>query len=467
MQITDMSPDVNGTTKTKDFSMAQWMGRLFKDTDNKVYLFLLLGLLVGTFGSTSLTPPSNKLSYGLFGVLLLVFFYRTVVRDRLGKLSGIKIQFQDVIPLLLLAVWCYGLVRGAYLGNDNVLRNFAGMTLYGIYYVLLVARLDKFDLLRCVLYAAAVNVCYMFGFFIWDKAFSPYFYGHAAFAAPDVRDYYSETLILVAMPVILIFYALFSSKAKSSMADPLKKRPMLIVLLCLYVFALIQISFSKAAVVFYIACLGIFALYFCKNVFRFIRHRQFASFSAIVLAACLALYPAIITLSAYIPSTVVDQITAYIPDAAIRIVPDPSVRAQQALLQGEARVVRDQQAAALIEDLSFFGKGLGATLDSGYKRDPAGYGFEANYWNLVHKFGVFSLVIAFTYLFMAVKILTGLARFKSRYFSLASCALGVGLIMGFGNPVLMSPVMVCLQCIVFYWLRSDGREHTAAAERSA
>jgi hypothetical protein len=439
--------------------------RIFKDAGNKAHLFLLFGLLIGTFGSTSLTAPSNKLSYGLFVGLALVFFFRVGFHERLRTLLKLEFQPYDAIPLLLLAVWAYGLARGVYFGNNNVLRNFAGMTLYFIYYILLVEKINKFDLLRCVLYAAAVNACYMFGFFIWDKIFSQYFYGHAAFGALDVRDYYSETLMLLAAPIILIFHKLFSFKARTGLADHLKHRPGLVVLLCLYVFAFLQISFSKATVVFYMACLFVFMAYFCRNVLGFIWHRQVTSLLTITLAVCLSLYPVMMTLNAYIPETVRDKIETYVPESARRFIPETSVRAHQVLIQGEAQVVRKQQAAALKQDLSILGKGLGALLSTGYKRDAEGYGFEANYWNLLHKFGVFSLFIYFVYFFIAYKILVGLMRFKSRYFSLASGAIFVGLIMGFGNPVLMSPVMVCLQCIALYWLRNDNQRRPVKTEQ--
>ncbi|MEP6593493.1 MAG: hypothetical protein ABJC51_07365, partial [Acidobacteriota bacterium] len=113
---------------------------------------------------------------------------------------------------------------------------------------------------------------------------------------------------------------------------------------------------------------------------------------------------------------------------------------------------RRRQAANLVADLRFSGRGLGAPVRSNL-RDPGSYGFEHNYLNLLHKFGVFALVIFGVYVVTLARMVLAARRFRTRHLALASTALAAGLIMGFGNPMLMSPIMVTLHCIVLYWLR--------------
>ena len=115
--------------------------------------------------------------------------------------------------------------------------------------------------------------------------------------------------------------------------------------------------------------------------------------------------------------------------------------------------IRRNQSAAIAEDLHFFGKGLGAGLASGYTRDARGYGFEQNYLNLVHKFGIFAVLIFMAYGGTAWWIVAAAKHPRTRILALASTPFYVGLIVGYGNPTLMSPIMVVVHAVVLYWFR--------------
>jgi hypothetical protein len=132
----------------------------------------------------------------------------------------------------------------------------------------------------------------------------------------------------------------------------------------------------------------------------------------------------------------------------------------------QAKSVRREMIVAFLHDLHPLGRGLGAPL-KGNTRDPMGYGFEQNYLNLAHKFGVLALVIFASYTVALVRIALGLSRFRTRHFAFAAAAFIAGLIMGLGNPTLMSPVMVTLHCMVLYWLRYERAVHTRGRTQSA
>jgi hypothetical protein len=125
----------------------------------------------------------------------------------------------------------------------------------------------------------------------------------------------------------------------------------------------------------------------------------------------------------------------------------------------QAKIARREMTIAFLHDLHPLGRGLGAPL-KGNKRDPMGYGFEQNYLNLLHKFGVFALVIFGAYLVACLRIVLAISAFRTRHFAFASAAFLAGLIMGLGNPTLMSPIMVTLHCMVLYWLRPEGSGQT-------
>lgn len=121
--------------------------------------------------------------------------------------------------------------------------------------------------------------------------------------------------------------------------------------------------------------------------------------------------------------------------------------------------VRAEQAKYLINEFSFWGSGLGSSLDSGYKRDETGYGFELTYLNIVHKLGVFSSFLFITYL---LTVFLGLKNiFHNRYVLESFFALGLMafLVVGAGNPILLSPLAVFFHMLAIYFLLTCSRDY--------
>jgi hypothetical protein len=126
--------------------------------------------------------------------------------------------------------------------------------------------------------------------------------------------------------------------------------------------------------------------------------------------------------------------------------------------------IREEQALALWNELSFLGAGLGSSLMSGYKRDETGYGFELTYLNLLHKLGFFSIPIFSLYIYTFIQSLSWLFRdYKNilPYICLGGCCY---MIVGIGNPLLLSTVTVTLHCSILYLIvkmkgKNDQRMH--------
>jgi hypothetical protein len=108
---------------------------------------------------------------------------------------------------------------------------------------------------------------------------------------------------------------------------------------------------------------------------------------------------------------------------------------------------RYSQADAVIDELTIFGKGWGATFSSpDLDRDENGYSIELSYPNLFHKIGIFSCIYFIIYLFIIFK---GLKRLSFNNFVNNKEGLYVigsiyYLFMALGNPVLFSPINVVL-----------------------
>ncbi len=568
-------------------------------------LFSLLLILGGTVGATSVTSPDNRVSYAGFALLLVLASVRGVRRQaNLLRLPRPLLAY-DLMPVALIAVWLYGIVRGFAAQNPplHVLHNFFGMTLYAVYYVLLGRGVRRSDLVRCVVLAAGVTAVIMFGFFLFDKAWGRVAAHPTYFRFFAVRDYYSETQMLLLAPAALLVHQLLSPPARRPWRTGTLSSALL---LYAYLFAFLQISLSKATLLAYLLGAAVTVLAMNRSILRLATHGGLLRLAAAAGTIALSLYP-LAHLLAYVaepvPPAAVSEMAAATeaptaatsPTAPAGFAADagaaakPQTRAAPAALldfiaavqstvaadgriwigadnaalfagsvvgllypgasnghagdivaieQGsrsdikaavdrlgirylivqtaqpplhlfaacrfdrplvrsdvitvtaqsryafelyavdgcrrpsligrlpdavvESKRLRREQAAAIIADLHLLGRGLGAPV-RGDRRDPGSYGFEHNYLNLLHKFGVFALVIFSVYAVTLARMVRLASGFRTRHRVLASTALVSGLIMGFGNPMLMSPVTVTLHAIVLYWLRPPQVRNGAAA----
>lgn len=118
--------------------------------------------------------------------------------------------------------------------------------------------------------------------------------------------------------------------------------------------------------------------------------------------------------------------------------------------------LRYKQLDYMLQDLTFWGKGLGATVPGMIRSDEAPYGFELTYINLVHKFGLFSIVLFSNWLYMFIKSFSFLLKKKSLFYSsVALSSLGY-MFPSIGNPLLMHPGLVILNCLTLYLLRLEN-----------
>jgi hypothetical protein len=117
--------------------------------------------------------------------------------------------------------------------------------------------------------------------------------------------------------------------------------------------------------------------------------------------------------------------------------------------QSLGNVERYAQARELLRDLVPFGHGLGAPITSGYSRSVTyPYGFELSFLNVVHKFGVLSLVY-FAFLFYSVyRILRSRKPILER-----SAALGL---LGYTFPAIGNPVLFAVQAVFLHMLALHG-----------
>lgn len=481
------------------------------------YFFVCI-VLVGTIGATSFCMPNNVLSYVGFGFLAVYFLVSLSITSSPKK--QVKLYLQDLIPMALLIVWGYGVIRGLSLGNEpsNVFRNFFGLVIYSSYFIFVALGLEVKRIYRVVLTSAVAVGFVMYSVFIWDKVFSKYFYIESDFAQMNVRSYYSDNMVLLCGTLILL--SLFFMRRFFSFN--------VLILIALNSFALLQITFSKPLLIYY-------AIYLLIQIFILIFNFKNIYGRGIVLLSlliCLAIYPLKVEFSnnKYLDAFLGEINSTYFQDLfggstiGERLSKDnqhlsqTETRSTKGLMEKQDHLSKDQgktlaqneafgvnqgevvrstkifdgdsaleekvktskssavittnmnletqemqsielrraQGRHLKDEIEIFGSGLGAGLKSGFKRDVRGYGFENTYLNIAHKFGIFSALILFAYLYTSFLIYKGFSKNEYYNFSAISTTFFGGLIVALGNPIIFSPSFIMMHVITLYFFRPSN-----------
>lgn len=115
------------------------------------------------------------------------------------------------------------------------------------------------------------------------------------------------------------------------------------------------------------------------------------------------------------------------------------------------------QARELVADYTFWGKGLGASLSSGYSRDELSYGFELSFHNLVHKLGVMSSFVFFVIAIPFVKAIRKIVSGKDLPAAVLSLSLMLYIFPSLGNPTLIAPEYITFNVIAYYLMMPQKR----------
>lgn len=368
------------------------------------------------------------------GALLNIYIGRSIhfglnFNDaRFGPLDKICSKILVFIWLGIVISWGYGVVLGLLnqVPAEFVFRNFFGLLIYIICPVLFFLLPKRKDLIVTVILAGFVQVIY------GVQAFLSIFKDPSLFivqnSLSDSRSFYSTGLVIIfplfatSLAHFMLPRKLFFNDYDSAIIDSTKK----IYFLMIVAFALIVPAMSKGFIlavfmlIVYLILISIFYLFKTGTITK-------VSIFALILLSSLFAYLFFNYFDLIVYSFSSDEIS---------------------------NAKRSEQYNYLISDLSLAGHGLGAPLSSGFSRDASGYGMELTYLNIIHKLGVFSVFLFSSYLltiFVAtIRIVRGIYVFES-VFVLGSMGY---LVVGAGNPILLSTVGVTLHSIGMYLLVS-------------
>lgn len=355
-----------------------------------------------------------------YGILSAFLFYYVVVRRSI-KSFAINAYIEDVIARNFLLVWLYGLVVGLLFGNNisHVIANFAGMVCYSLYFILVkekpsVDRLTKVLLLGGVVISlySIIRMCsYIFGVKL------PLISDEVGMASTgQFRLFFSNMSII---------YVLLGCSFFSFMYNPplIKRR-----LWCFFISfsSLVFVSASKGFMlgVLYVLFVSIF-VFFYKNL-----HESKA------LPKLFLILILIISLLFLLSTFEYIEVLYKIFDN-----------------EDSSNEVRFEQLIYLLKDITFLGHGLGASVPGVVRDDAAPYGFELTYINLIHKFGILSLVLFANWFYMFYKSLNYCIHRRNIKQSIAVMSSLGYLMPAIGNPTLMHPSLVVMNSVALYLLR--------------
>lgn len=383
-----------------------------------VILFLIL--------ATNFTTSSY---YIMFIIVSLVV--GVVVSRRMNFPLYLK---EDYIAFSFLAVWGYGFIMGLIRGNNPayVCSNFAGMICYVFYFYLIYIKADLRSLSKIIISAGILLSCisilrlfsYVFGVSI------PLIAGDVGISSTGQLRVYFSTLCVSYSALGISFYALLNKKYIPQ-DSILKNRILALLIFTLATASLFFIASSKGFLLGGIATIFIIIVALYSK--RIIKGKIPYSLMPIIILIAI-IFGFLVYLDYF------------------------SIFEMMFNAEDSSNKVRYDQLTYLIDDINLLGNGLGAVIPGVIRSDEGPYGFELTYINLIHKFGVFSLVLFGNWIYMFFSLFKKiLTRTHVFYSIIAVSALGY-LFPSIGNPLLMHPSLVILNSIVLYYIRVINNE---------
>ena len=371
------------------------------------------------------------LGYVLYGVLVATFLVNAITSTR----PGFGFILLDLVPASFVVCWFYGLVLALAYGNDreSVIRNFAGMTCYGLYFIFRSAAVSRPALTRLLLYVAFSNMLVGFVLMIVGILSGGLVYSIFDLASGNVRVIYSGNVsIAFCVIAVSVFRSLGVLDGWQKYVGGGRFLRWLVesdLFFYLSSFYYIVLPYGRGFIINY------FILMVVAPVFSILITGKFRAWGYVRRSFVLILF-----FLGYMLSS--DSFSE-----------NSSAAGDFFRLDHRSNETRLEQGAALREEFTFLGAGLGAPLKSRYSRDERGYGFEQSYENLMHKVGLFSVILFFMYAYTVVVATRAVFAGLDMY-SVLSLALGFCfLIPSAGNPMLFAPVHVALHCISLYLSR--------------
>jgi hypothetical protein len=360
-----------------------------------------LSLIISCIFIFSYFGKNTSLAY-IFSVLVFMF----VLFDLLVSGRKLKIEL-IIISLFLLIIQIVYFLKGNINGAPLVdsIRNFSGFYLFPFFFIAFYSmRVYKIEVPKIVTKTLIISLPFLLLQYYYKPNFSA---GETVADISELRSIYSIASFLLCGYCLIL---LCDYKSNVYRRYNNFSHYYMLAALCLISVAALLLSFSKVVLVFLFALI----LYVLIRYF-------FLWF---------------IWLSVYLAFFYFSEINDYL-----------EILISGYNFKSEGNTLRFEQASHLINGLSLFGSGLGVPLES-FSRRTQGYGFELSYLNIMHKYGIFSLLYFFLF-FTPIIIVAKRYLFNTiRKYDQAYLHVSPLILASFMNPFISHPIIILL---VSYW----------------
>jgi hypothetical protein len=384
----------------------------------KGVILALLFCCIGIFFSTGIC-------YVAFLIIILITGI-SILKKR--KFTLAFNQFEDLIPLIFIIVWLYGVIMGIIRGNEPkyIIANFAGMVVYMFYYVLIIFKLPKISVFKTAFYAGiTISIITVIIFYLNQFNILSHYRGWSSTGQVRVFITILATAFIPWLYTVSLFFMPFDKKKIMRSTFSINKlTSIFIFVICS--FSILYISASKGftlGVLFYFVFIPV--LFYGPKFLKGKLNIELPIFLTFIIFLFVI----------YSSLGYGDIVTKLFAKGDI------------------SNKTRYDQLNFIINDFNFFGNGLGATINGVIRSKETPYGFELTYLNLIHKFGFMSIFLFIGWAYLFIKIISRILNGKELLYNIAAFgALGY-LLPSIGNPLLMHPACVMLNCIALYLTR--------------
>ncbi|RZK40532.1 MAG: hypothetical protein EOO90_14745 [Pedobacter sp.] len=389
-----------------------------------LFLFLFF-IIIGTNFNASI-------SYVIFGVIVLLFL---ITRKRIL----LRATTWDFLALGFILLWMYGLLLGLYLKNrpEYIVANNAGMILYVVYYLLLQIDISKEKIFQTLLYASASIGIITLLIFVFNLLGIPQeivgLLGESTGGAStgQRRVYFVSQISLFPGLAFFIGVYISSSLQKKQYFNVVKygEKLKVFLLFLFYTICVALFTASKGFMMGYIFLLFLLPVaLFYRGVMNGRLNKKIFFFFGMIIVLFLLL----------LSLGYVNIITSTFDNKDI------------------SNLARYEQLYFIINDLTFWGRGLGSVIP-GYARNlDKPYGFELSYFSLVHKFGIIGIFAIIFYLIIIWRAMRNIVKGINVKYALVSLGCITYLLPSIGNPLMFAPQAVVLNSFAIYLLRKKN-----------
>lgn len=389
-------------------------GKNLMEIATYLFYFLVLFSLEGNNGEDL---PGLNSSYVFFGIYLLIGILCLLRKKKIM----IEKKVEDFFPVVILLVWFYGVILGFLKGNPTayIIRNFAGMVVYIVYYIMINCKWDLKVIAKIITTLSYITVYitiltyidyYVLGLRILPQ-------GRHIIPSSYAVLFSMRQLIYVSYAICL--YRILVEKKKSIFW-------IIHIISTWYAVVVCEKADGDLLALFVITIMIVTSIPFVLSQSK--RKKQVANIF-LILGTVLGIFIFLV----FIPNNFIANIFSE---------------------NAGGNSIRYLQIEYVFKHFDFWGHGLGAIFSSELgPKYSGGYAIEVIYLNLFHKFGIFGVILIMIYVVTFYETIKIVRHNQISYYNAVPLACAGYMISSIGNPMLLAVGSILLHCYILCCVR--------------